>query len=75
MVLTVADDGRGIEPQNLSKIYDPFFTTKRGAGGTGLGLHIVFNIVTDTLMGRIECRSAPGLGTRFTVTIPMHIPQ
>ena len=75
VVLTVVDNGRGIEPENLSKIYDPFFTTKRGSGGTGLGLHIVFNIVTKTLRGSIDCRSTPGLGTAFTVIIPMHIPQ
>jgi signal transduction histidine kinase len=75
VVLTVTDNGRGIEPENLSKIYDPFFTTKRGSGGTGLGLHIVFNIVTETLGGSIDCRSTPGLGTTFTVTIPMHIPE
>jgi signal transduction histidine kinase len=75
VVLTVADNGRGIEAEDLPKIYDPFFTTKRGSGGTGLGLHIVFNIVTETLKGSIDCRSTPGLGTAFTVTIPVHIPQ
>ncbi len=73
--LTVSDNGRGIEPENMSRIYDPFFTTKRGAGGSGLGLHIVFNIVTETLNGHIDCRSTPGLGTSFTVTIPLSIPQ
>jgi two-component system, NtrC family, sensor kinase len=75
VVLTVTDNGRGIEPENLSKIYDPFFTTQRGSGGTGLGLHIVFNIVTETLRGSIDCRSTPGLGTTFIVTIPVYIPE
>lgn len=56
VALTVSDNGRGIEPENMSRIYDPFFTTKRGAGGSGLGLHIVFNIVTETLNGHIDCR-------------------
>lgn len=74
-MLTVADTGRGIDPETLPKIYDPFFTTKRGSGGTGLGLHIVFNIVADTLKGRIACQSAPGAGTTFTVTVPQQIPQ
>jgi two-component system, NtrC family, sensor kinase len=75
VVIDVADNGRGIDPEDLPKIYDPFFTTKRGSGGTGLGLHIVFNIVTDTLKGLIECRSRLGTGTSFTVTIPCQIPQ
>jgi signal transduction histidine kinase len=56
----------------MPKIYDPFFTTKRGSGGTGLGLNIVFNIVTDTLRGRIECQSSVGVGTCFTVRMPRY---
>jgi signal transduction histidine kinase len=75
VALTVSDNGRGIPPEDLSRIYDPFFTTKRGAGGSGLGLHIVFNIVTERLRGSIACRSTPGLGTSFTSTIPLRIPQ
>jgi signal transduction histidine kinase len=75
LVLTVADHGRGISPENLSHIYDPFFTTRRGSGGTGLGLNIVFNIVTDTLKGRIDCQSELGAGTVFTVTMPLQLPQ
>ena len=43
------DDGREISDENLKKIFEPFFTTKRGHGGTGLGLHIVFNIVKSNL--------------------------
>jgi signal transduction histidine kinase len=75
LVLTVADHGRGISPENLGRIYDPFFTTRRGAGGTGLGLNIVFNIVTDTLKGRIDCQSELGAGTVFTLTMPLQLPQ
>ncbi len=75
VALTVSDKGRGIPPENLFRIYDPFFTTKRGAGGSGLGLHIVFNIVTETLKGRIACRSTPAVETSFTATIPLCIPQ
>ncbi len=75
VALTVSDNGRGIEPENLARIYDPFFTTKRGEGGSGLGLHIVFNIVTERLRGRIACQSTPGIGTSFIATIPMQIPQ
>ena len=74
VALTVSDKGRGIAPEDLPRIYDPFFTTKRGEGGSGLGLHIVFNIVTETLRGRIACQSTPGVGTSFTATIPLQIP-
>jgi signal transduction histidine kinase len=69
--LAVSDEGRGIPLENLARIYDPFFTTRRGAGGTGLGLHLVFNIVTETLLGRIDCDSAVGRGTTFTMAIPL----
>lgn len=65
-----ADNGRGMPHENLKRIYDPFFTTMRGAGGTGLGLHIVHNIVTQTLGGTIECRSEPDVGTEFTIKFP-----
>jgi signal transduction histidine kinase len=74
VVLTVSDDGRGIPAEHMPRIYDPFFTTRRGSGGSGLGLHIVFNIVTETLRGRITCQSVPGAGTSFTVTVPADIP-
>nr|WP_247886884.1 ATP-binding protein [Azospirillum sp. SYSU D00513] len=68
------DDGCGIEPDHLSKIFEPFFTTKRGTGGSGLGLHIVFNLVTQPLGGRISVDSAPGKGTTFAVRIPTVAP-
>jgi signal transduction histidine kinase len=72
--LNVADDGIGMSEDILAKIYDPFFTTKRGVGGgAGLGLHMVFNLVTKTLQGRITCASHPGRGTTFTVSIPAAI--
>ncbi|PPE74305.1 PAS domain-containing sensor histidine kinase [Solimonas fluminis] len=64
------DDGHGIAAENLAKIFDPFFTTRRGQGGTGLGLHIVFNLVHQTLGGSIGVDSAPGHGTCFTILLP-----
>jgi signal transduction histidine kinase len=73
--LCFADDGRGIGPEHLSRIFEPFFTTRRGAGGTGLGLHIVYNIVTKRLGGHIEVESEPGQGTRFTLTLPLQAPE
>ncbi len=51
-------------------IFEPFFTTKRSSGGTGLGMYIVFNLVTQTLNGKIDCESEPGKGTLFTIKIP-----
>ena len=66
--ITFSDDGRGIPEEHLPRIFDPFFTTRRGQGGTGLGLHIVFNLVHQTLGGRITVASEPGRGTVFTMT-------
>ncbi|MGH8481977.1 MAG: two-component regulator propeller domain-containing protein [Nevskiaceae bacterium] len=70
VVLRYADDGIGIPPDNLRRIYDPFFTTRRGAGGSGLGMHIVYNLVTQLLGGKIELTSEVGQGTRVVVGIP-----
>ncbi|SEH43828.1 ATP-binding protein [Magnetospirillum fulvum] len=66
----VGDDGKGIPSANLGRIFDPFFTTRRTAGGSGLGLHIVYNIVTGTLKGGIEVDSAEGVGTTFSIVFP-----
>ena len=52
------------------RIFEPFFTTKRNQGGTGLGLHIVYNLVTQTLQGAIEVHSQPGQGTEFAIALP-----
>ncbi|WP_162937264.1 sensor histidine kinase [Indioceanicola profundi] len=70
IVLVYRDDGRGIPLADLPRIFDPFFTTRRGQGSTGLGLNIVYNLVTRTLQGRIDVWSAPGQGTRFTLRLP-----
>ncbi|MBF0555218.1 MAG: GAF domain-containing protein [Nitrospirae bacterium] len=70
VVLRYKDDGKGIPEGNIKKIFDPFFTTKRGQGGSGLGLYITFNIVTQTLKGSIICESEVGKITVFTVTLP-----
>jgi C4-dicarboxylate-specific signal transduction histidine kinase len=64
------DDGCGIPPANLGKIFEPFFTTKRNEGGTGLGLHIVYNLINHKLGGSIEVDSQFGEGTRFSLTLP-----
>lgn len=64
------DDGHGMPPEDLARIFDPFFTTKRGTGGSGLGMHIVYNLVTQMLGGQISVNSAPGQGVEFRVTFP-----
>jgi PAS domain S-box-containing protein len=74
-VLTVADDGEGIAPEHLEKVFDPFFTTRLGQGGSGLGLHIVHNVVTGLLCGQIEVRSVVGQGTAVVIRCPCVAPQ
>jgi signal transduction histidine kinase len=71
LTLTYSDDGCGIAPEMQDRIFEPFFTTARAKGSTGLGLHIVFNIVTGTLGGTVTCCSAPGQGTTFQVRMPV----
>lgn len=68
--LNYADDGVGIPADNLERVFDPFFTTKRGAGGSGLGMHIVYNLVTQRLAGRIRITSVPDQGVRVSITFP-----
>lgn len=64
------DDGRGIPEEALDKLFDLFFTTRREQGSSGLGLHIVHNLVTQTFGGEIACESEPGRGAKFTIQIP-----
>jgi len=71
--LVIADDGVGIEPKNLTRIFDPFFTTKLGHGASGLGLHIVHNIVYTVLQGKIKVSSELGVGTKFVLTLPERV--
>jgi len=68
--ITVADDGVGMAPDVLRQAFDPFFTTRRSAGGTGLGLHIVYNLVTQQLGGRLFLESKPGHGTTLRMILP-----
>jgi signal transduction histidine kinase len=66
----VADTGSGIPADHLSRIYDPFFTTKEIGKGTGLGLSITYGIVQEH-GGTITCDSSVGQGTRFTLELPL----
>jgi len=65
--LVYKDDGKGISSENLQKIFDPFFTTNRENGGSGLGLNIIYNIITKQLNGKIECESLEGEGVQFNI--------
>lgn len=65
-----ADDGAGMDRDTLDKLFEPFFTTRRGAGGSGLGAHILFNLVTGALGGTVRADSAPGEGLRYHLRFP-----
>lgn len=67
LILKFQDSGCGIEIKNLPKLFEPFFTTKRGQGGSGLGLNIFYNLVTQSLKGTITCESKLGSGTTFII--------
>ncbi|ACL56760.1 sensor histidine kinase [Methylobacterium nodulans] len=71
--LEVADDGRGIAAAHRERIFDPFFTTARHRGSSGLGMHIVYNLVTGRLQGRIAIDSREGQGTRVRVEFPAEL--
>lgn len=70
-----SDDGIGIPSQHIARVFDPFFTTKLGKGGSGLGMHIVFNLVTEVLGGKIELRSTAPSGTTLIMLFPQIAPH
>lgn len=72
LLLTFCDNGGGMDSEQVQKVFDPFFTSKRVQDSTGLGMHIVYNLVTGLLHGRIECYSELGQGTTFTIEIPIN---
>jgi signal transduction histidine kinase len=73
--MQVADNGKGIAPDMLDKVFDPFVTTRRGQGGTGLGLNIVFNLVAKQFAGSITVSSALGQGASFVLRLPRVTPM
>lgn len=75
VVLVFADDGMGMSEDTLAQLFHPFFSTKSGQGGTGLGMMIVADLVRKTLGGAIDVHSKVGEGTRITLTLPLTAPQ
>jgi two-component system, NtrC family, sensor kinase len=70
VVLEYGDDGAGMEQGALAQLFDPFFTTRRGQGGSGLGAHILYNLATGPLGGTVQADSAPGQGLRYRFRFP-----
>ena len=68
--LECADNGRGIRPEHVGRVFEPFFTTRRGEGGSGLGMHVVHNIVTERFGGRIDLETSAA-GTRLRMDLPI----
>jgi PAS domain S-box-containing protein len=75
IALAFSDNGSGMSDDVLKRVFDPFFTTKMGQGGTGLGMNIVYNIVTGVLGGRISIDSSLGAGTTIRMLLPRVAPQ
>lgn len=75
LTIDYRDDGRGMDDAVRARMFEPFFTTRRGQGGSGLGMHIVYSLVTQILHGTIECESAPGAGTRFLIRFDADVLQ
>jgi signal transduction histidine kinase len=69
--LVFADNGRGILPDDRDKIFEPFYTTNKERGSTGLGLNIVYNLITQKLGGEITCESKPHKGTKLIISMPV----
>lgn len=73
VVIRYMDDGKGIPGDILSKIFDPFFTTDRHSGRSGLGMHIIYNIITHRLKGSVTCEDASSQGALFVIRAPVAI--
>jgi signal transduction histidine kinase len=73
--IVFSDDGAGMSEEIQRRAFEPFFTTRRNQGGTGLGLHIVYNIITRRLGGRVRLESRPGRGTRFIMRLLLTAPR
>ncbi|KAF7776898.1 hypothetical protein PMAN_a2084 [Pseudoalteromonas marina] len=73
LTINYKDNGNGVTAEQLEKLFNPFFTTKRDEGGSGLGTHIMFNLVKQTLSGSIEATSEPGQGLHYFIQFPKNM--
>jgi signal transduction histidine kinase len=73
LTIDFQDDGSGMPPDALKHLFDPFYTTKRGRGGSGLGANVVYNLVTTKLGGTIAVDSEPGKGLHYRIRLPVQV--
>jgi len=73
LYIVYSDNGNGVKKEIKDKVFEPFITTKRNAGGTGLGLNIVYNIIAQKLKGEVNLESEEGKGTKFNIKIPLDV--
>ena len=73
--IAIADNGLGMPAAVQQRLFDPFFTTKPAGKGTGMGMSISFQIITEKHSGRLKCSSSPGAGTEFMIQIPLRQPE
>jgi len=73
LLLNYTDNGIGMQEQDLQRMFEPFYTTKRGEGSSGLGMHLVHGLVVESLHGTISCDSDPGNGVRFALKLPLSL--
>lgn len=75
VILTYEDDGKGMDEEVLKNIFEPFYTTRRNKGNSGLGMFIVYNLVTRRLKGKISVSSSPGKGIRVELVLPVSLAE
>ena len=75
IIVEYRDNGSGVDASLHQKIFEPFYTSKRGLGGSGLGLNLVFNLVKQKLQGELEFNSQPDEGVYFKLTLPENLPM
>ncbi len=71
--LNCSDNGKGMDAESLKKIFEAYYTTREGKGGSGLGTNIIYDLVTNTLRGKIKVSSELGVGTMFKISLPIHL--
>lgn len=71
VAVSITDNGSGMPEEIINRIFDPFYTTKQVGKGTGLGLYISYNIISEKHKGKLKCVSAPDRGTEFIIELPI----